>query len=303
MDESVVFFGSGPVAAESLTLLVKNFEVEAVITKPTTLEMMKAASPSSLFAISNRHELDELINKKRFTSRLAVLVDFGIIVSQSVIDKFELGIINSHFSLLPEWRGADPITFAILSGQTQTGVSLMLLVEKMDEGPLLAQSSYEIPAKTTTPQLTEKLIEISDAALKLVIPRYASGEVTAVPQAEISSADISYSRKLNKKDGVIDWQKPANQLEREVRAFIDWPKSRAWLGGIEVIITKASVDAKKLAVGEIKTSGAGLLVGCGDGSLALERIKPAGKQEMSTEEFLRGYNAKIGARARLISRD
>lgn len=304
--EKLVFFGSGPVAAKSLALLAKNFEIEAVITKPATLAQMKQIVPTAKsLAAQSRAELDALIATSKFTSRLAVLVDFGIIVSQSVIDYFPLGIINSHFSLLPEWRGADPISFAILSGQKQTGVSLMLLVEAMDEGPLLAQTSYEITSKMTTPELTDALIEISDAALKLVIPRYASGEIVAAPQTEVSTTAASYSRKLTKADGLIDWTKPAAVIEREIRAFIDWPKSRAWLGDVEVIVTKAhnvpsQASSKSGELEIIKAAGV-LMVATSNGSLCIESLKPAGKKEMTASEFLRGYTSQIGEKAKLIS--
>jgi methionyl-tRNA formyltransferase len=160
MEESVVFFGSGPVASKSLELLAKNFAVEAIITKPATAQEMAATliESVSVYAVSNKSELDELITKQSFNSRLAILIDFGIIVSRTVIDAFPLGIVNSHFSVLPEWRGADPISFAILSGQKTTGVSLMLLDEGMDTGKILVTKSLPINSDDTTPTLTDKLI-------------------------------------------------------------------------------------------------------------------------------------------------
>ncbi|MGI0135251.1 MAG: formyltransferase family protein, partial [Candidatus Micrarchaeaceae archaeon] len=143
---SVVFLGSGPVAAESLHLLSEAFTIEAIVTKPTTTAMMQAACPTSpLYTVEKRRDLDELVANKKFTSACGILIDFGIIVSNKTISSFPKGIINSHFSLLPEWRGADPITFAILSGQKTTGVSIMLLSEGMDEGPLLAQATCDVP--------------------------------------------------------------------------------------------------------------------------------------------------------------
>src|SRR5205807_1457352 len=100
-----------------------------------------------------KEELSEVFKKHEFESILGLVVDYGLIISQDVIDNFGLGIVNSHFSLLPQWRGADPITFAILSGQTETGVSLMLINAKMDEGPLLAQEKLPIGKQATTSQL------------------------------------------------------------------------------------------------------------------------------------------------------
>lgn len=296
----IVFFGSGPVAAASLKLLKSSFDIEAVITKPATQAEMASIVPFDVLSASNSQELDELFAKTTFTSQVAILIDFGIIVSQKVINSFPKGIINSHFSLLPEWRGADPITFAVLSGQARSGVSLMLVVEKMDEGPLLAQAPYDIPDKVTTPSLTADLVELSHKILVEILPAYLSGEIEAAPQESVSMApgpEPTYSRKLTKDDGKIDWTKPAVQIEREIRAFIDWPKSFARLGDIDVVITKADAvasESPKAKPGEILVEdGGSLVVATGKGLLRVERLKPAGKAEMDTASFLNGYKDRL----------
>lgn len=301
----LVFFGSGPVAAKSLELLAADFEIEAVITKPKPAhhrgDFPVISSANSLgiklLKAANRQELDELLANKPVASQLAVLIDFGIIVSQAVIDYFPLGIVNSHFSLLPEWRGADPITFSILSGQEQTGVSLMLINEKMDEGDLLAQSVYELPPGITTPVLTAELIQVSNRLLATVLPLYAAGKTIPAPQAEVTMAHSttpSYSRKLTKDDGLIDWAKPAAVLEREVRAYLDWPKSYTKLGSVEVIITKAKVVDGSGKPGHIEVTDDSIAVTCGEEVLVIEKLKPLGKNEMPVSAFLKGYRDKIG---------
>lgn len=299
ISETIVFFGSGPVAAQSLELLAKNFEVEAVITKPKpvhhkasfpVLDMAEKLKLPVLLA-SNKSELDSLAATKRLTSRLGILVDFGIIVSQQVIDYFPLGIINSHFSILPEWRGADPIVFAILSGQKQTGVSTMLLVEALDEGPLLGYGEYDIPKNATAPELTDNLINLSDALLRHDVPRYLETNSRA-PQS-ITGREVSYSRKLTKQDGIIDWSKPAEQLEREIRGFIDWPKSRTSLAGKEVIITQAHVKTGKGKPGDIWKDGKRFGIYTGKDSLEIDRLKPAGKPQMTAQAFIAGYGSKL----------
>jgi methionyl-tRNA formyltransferase len=210
---SLVFFGSGPVAAESLRLIAQNFDIEAIVTKPTTkAEMQAILHELPLFTVANKTELDALFSEQNFSSKLGVLIDFGIIVSQKIIDYFPFGIINSHFSLLPELRGADPISFAILEGKNITGVSLMLLVEAMDEGPILTIGEEKLNGQETTPELTDKLIILSDALLKDSIPEYLNNGIRPVDQKhieKISNRKPSYTRKLTKKDGVIDWNKPA----------------------------------------------------------------------------------------------
>lgn len=294
MSEPIVFFGSGPVAAQSLELLAQDFAVEAVITKPKPAHhrgdfpVLQLAERLGLKTLTppTKEEVASLFNQRPLNSRLGVVIDYGIIIPKEVIDYFSLGIVNSHFSLLPEWRGADPITFAILSGQSQTGVSLMLINEKLDEGLLLAQAPWAISPASTTPQLTQHLIELSYKLLVETLPKYVSGELKPYPQPD---QQATYSRKLTKQDGLLDWQKPAQQLEREIRAFIDWPKSLANLAGKEVIITQAHVAEASGPAGQVAVQDKQLLVYTDDKALIIDRLKPAGKSEMTAQEFLAGY--------------
>ncbi len=314
----IVFFGSGPVAARSLEMLLEWCDIEAVITKPQPAHhreqfpviAVAEAHDLPLHTASNRRELDTLMNGiaiepgpsetatgAGFQSRVAILIDYGIIVSRQVIDSFELGIINSHFSVLPEWRGADPITFAILSGQKQTGVSLMLLVEAMDEGPLLGYGEQDLDPDITTPELTERLIQLSDALLRHDLPRHIAGETAGGAPQTVTGREVSYSRKLSKADGLLDFDKPAAELEREIRAYIEWPKSRTSLGGKDVIVTKAcfkagqlpadASDSKQGVVAADKDAGV-IMITTSDGLLCIEKLKPAGKAEMSAAAFLAG---------------
>lgn len=302
--KTIVFFGSGPVAAKSLELLNKNFTIEAVVTKPRAehhrgsvpvLELAEKLGLKTLLT-ADKQELDELFATKPVNSEVGIVIDYGIIISKAVIDYFPFGIVNSHFSLLPEWRGADPITFSILSGQKQTGVSLMLIVEKMDEGPLLAQATYDMPDEITTPELTDDLILLSDSMLQNILPLYLDGQTEAAPQDQVSMAasnEPSYSRKLTKDDGIIDWSKPAAQLEREIRAYVEWPKSRTELAGKEVVITQAHVVEQTLKPGQTLVEAKQLVIGTGEQSLSIDKLKPAGKAEMAVEGFLAGYRDRL----------
>lgn len=298
----VVFFGSGPVAAKSLELLLENFEVIAVVTKPKpahhkgsfpVIDIAKAHS-LPLHEVSTKKELSDLIAVKPFVTEVAILIDFGIIISQDVIDYFPKGIINSHFSLLPEWRGADPITFAILSGQEKTGVSLMLLVEAMDEGPVISCGIQDLDGTETAPVLTEKLIHLSDTLLRDSVARYLE-DGKSVDQAKLAELipghpkTPTYSRKLTKEDGILDLHKPAAALEREIRAFLDWPKSRTRLAGIDVIITSVSVKNYRGEPGSIEIKDKQIILYCGQGALLVNKLKPAGKSEMTAEAFIAGY--------------
>lgn len=299
----VVFFGTGPVAAKSLELLLENFDVEAVVTKPKPkhhrgdFPVLDVATGHGLRVISvtDKQSVSSVVKNGDFKSQLAILIDFGIIVAKDVIDAFPLGIVNSHFSLLPRWRGADPITFAILSGDENTGVSLMILDEGMDTGKIIGQKTLRIDPNDTTPTLTENLIALSNDMLARYVPEYISGKVK--PRQQPHPDRATYSRRLAKADGAVDWNKPATEIEREVRAYAGWPKSYATLGTVDVVITKARAvsSGHKGSPGDITIddeTGA-LAVGCKNGSLRIEALKPAGKSEMPAADFIRGYKTRL----------
>lgn len=295
----IVFFGSGPVAAASLACLADHFEVEAVITKtvpphhrePAPVETLAKARNLTTYFANNKQELDSLIGERNPRSQLGVIVDFGVIVSQATIDSFPLGILNAHFSLLPRWRGADPISFSILAGDAKTGVSLMLIEPSLDTGKVIVQKSLAIHEDDTTPSLTEKLIALSNELLVTYIPLHLGGETH--PRQQPHPDRVTFSRKLSKVDGIIDWNKPAVTIEREIRAYIEWPKSHTMIADKEVIITKAHTDtddiSQPLKAGMTNVKQKQLTVGTGDGILVIDRLKPAGKKEMTAAAFLAGY--------------
>ncbi len=232
-------------------------------------------------------------------AKLAVLAAYGRIIPQSVLDQFPLGIINVHPSLLPQYRGPTPIEQAILDGVTKTGVSIMQLTAGMDEGPIYKQKAVHLTGQESKATLATKLQEIGAQLLVEVLPDIAKGALK--PRQQPHPLRATYSHLLTKEDGIIDWNKPAEQIEREIRAFIEWPKSRAKLGDIEVIITKAymvpstGVEEKPGYVTTVPEVG-GLAVATSSGSLWIQRLKPAGKKEMSAKEFIQGYGNRIGTK-------
>lgn len=284
----IVFFGSGPVAKATLESLVNGFEVEAIITKPRpphqrSVPVLDFAEERKLkvFTPANKSELTEVFERTKFESPVGVVVDYGIIIAKPVIESFPKGIINSHFSLLPEWRGADPITFSVLSGQTETGVSLMIINEKLDEGPLIAQQKLGLDETITTPELTDRLVALSNEMLNEYIPKYLSGAQKPYPQP--TDIKPTYSRMLVKDDSRLDIAKPATLLEREVRAFAGWPKSHITLfDKFDVVVTRSKVVRS--------ANDGGLVVACADGTYLeiVELVAPSGRK-MSGADFIRGY--------------
>lgn len=292
----ILFFGSGPVAAESLRLLLNDsaFEVEAVITKPAPPHHRGSVPVAELctehgvtyHTPANKAELTKFFATAKFESPVGIVIDYGIIIDQAVIDYFPHGIVNSHFSLLPEWRGADPITFSLLSGQKATGVSLMSIVQAMDEGPLLTQNQLIIQPTDTSQTLTEKLIDLSHQMLQTHIASYAAGTLKVSSQ----TGTPTYSRKLTKNDGLIDWNKPADVLEREVRAFHEWPKSQAVIGNHTVIIRECDVVTTSGVAGFYEATKKELIVFCGTDALRITKLQPVNKKEMPVQAFLAGYS-------------
>jgi len=314
--KTIVFFGSGPVAARALELLAEWCPIEAVVTKPQpphhkeAFPVLAVAEKLGLKTLTpgNKKELSELFATKPVSSTLGIVIDYGIIINRDVIDYFPLGILNSHFSLLPRWRGADPISFAILNGDPVTGVSLMQIVEALDEGPILTVGVQEITPRMTTPELTSLLIGLSDGLLRHMLPlvsedsaKYAPQEVVAAQLQNEPNITVelipTYSRKLEKQDGVLDFTKTAEELDREIRAFYDWPKSRTQLAGTEVIITEAhpmAMDSQQApGTVEVVKKDKLLLVHCGEGYSCIDKLKPAGKKEMTAEAFIAGYGRHL----------
>jgi methionyl-tRNA formyltransferase len=163
----------------------------------------------------------------------------------------------------------------------------MLIDEGLDTGPLLGDTHYTFNGTETSTELTETLVELSAQALGVILPLYIEG--AALPLAQTHTL-ATYSRKLTKQDGLLVWSKTASELEREVRAFSGWPKSRTSIAGIDCAITKASVNNKNLQPGVLEiTSDKTLLMGCSVGSLEIIELQPAGKNKMPVSAFLNGY--------------
>ena len=275
----IVFFGNeklatGLSAAEPIireAVQAAGFEIEQVVTGP-------------------------LSDLKPHNAQLAVLAAYGRIIPQRVLDEFPLGIINVHPSLLPAYRGPTPIEQAILDGAPKTGVSIMRLTAGMDEGPIYVQKTVHLTGQETKAELTNRLQHLGAELLTEVLPGIADG--SHQPRQQPHPDRATYSHMLKKADGVIDWTKPAVQLEREIRAFAGWPKSRTKLGDIDVVITSAHTvptNSPDAAPGdlEIVSDGGVIMVNTSLGSLCIERLVPAGKTEMPVKAFLAGYANRL----------
>lgn len=208
-----------------------------------------------------------------------ILVAYGRIIPQDVIDIFPYGILNIHPSLLPQYRGATPIEQAILDGASETGVSIMKLVREMDAGPIYAQQHVTLDGTETKQELTDQLLTKGAQMIIDVLPRILEGTLEPKPQDESSA---TFSSLISKSDGVIDPTKSSEQLEREIRAYAGWPKSRLALFGHQVIVTQARIANS--------ADDGTLVIACNPGWLEItELVAPSGKK-MTGADFLRGYH-------------
>lgn len=229
-----------------------------------------------------------------YSADLFIVAAFGQILPQAVLDLPRYGTLNIHASLLPRYRGASPISEAILQGERETGVTIMLLDAGIDTGPMLLARRIPIEPEDTTGSLTEKLAQVGAEALLDALPRWIAGEISPQPQDE---QQASHSHMLKHEEGKIDWSRPADYLTLMVRAYSPWPGAyTSWRGKLLKITAArqlASTSSRELAPGTVVTSKeqcrTSLAVATGDGMLQIERLQLEGKKELSADEFLRGY--------------
>ncbi len=234
-----------------------------------------------------------------YNADLYIVAAFGQILPQVVLDQPRYGTLNIHASLLPKYRGPDPIAEAILHGDSETGISIMLLNAGVDTGPVLLRRSVPLAEDETTGSLTLKLAEVGAQALLEVLPLWVAGKITPVPQDE---QQASYTRMLSKENGKISWDLSAIELARQIRAYMPWPGSyTSWRGKLLKIITAYAVNSDSPQSGVPGTvclyqeaEHQVLAVRTGAGLLVIKHLQLAGKRTMGAEEFLRGYSQIVG---------
>jgi methionyl-tRNA formyltransferase len=285
----IVFAGTPEFAAQHLqALLDAKRQVVAVYTQPDRpAGRGQKLMPSPVKQLALQHDIPVYqpqtlrdpaaqAELNGLQADLMVVVAYGLILPQAVLDMPRLGCINSHASLLPRWRGAAPIQRAIEAGDTESGVTVMQMEAGLDTGPMLLKASTPIKAGDTGGSLHDRLAELGSAALVQAVAALEAGTLVGEIQDD---AQATYAHKLNKDEARIDWQRPAVELERRVRAFHPWPICHSTLEGAAVKIHAVETAAGQGTPGQIlEASKDGLEVACGEGSLTLTRLQlPGGK--------------------------
>ncbi|MBU4422082.1 methionyl-tRNA formyltransferase [Patescibacteria group bacterium] len=299
---NIIFFGTNDFALPALQPLAENFNIVLVVTKPAKpVGRKQIISPTPIEAKAKQLGLNiiapenfgsETISQiKKLAPDLFVVVDYGKIIPQEILDIPARGAINIHPSALPKYRGASPLQSAILNGEKETAISIMLIDKEMDHGPILMQKKVIILPNDTYGSLYTRLSQEYPELLIDTIKKYLSDKIT--PQ-EQNHTKATFTKLLKREDGKIDWTKPASEIERMIRAYDPWPGAFCEYTGKRVKILKASMPPKNYPdkhPGQFfKTPSGGLATGCGQNTtLLIHNLQPESKKPITGEEFVKGY--------------
>ncbi len=295
----IIFAGTPDFAARHLQALIDSrHQVVAVYTQPDRpAGRGKKLKPSEVKQLALEHELpvfqpvslkneDAQAELTALNADLMVVVAYGLLLPQPVLDTPRLGCINVHGSLLPRWRGAAPIQRAIWAGDQETGVTIMQMDIGLDTGDMLHKTLCPIAADETSASLYEKLAQQGPTALLETVETLADGTAVAEPQDDSLA---NYAAKLSKEEARIDWTQSAVAIERAIRAFNPWPISHTEIQGNPVKVWQAEVveQSSDLAPGSlVEISKQGILVSTGEHCLRLLSLQPQGKKPMSAQDML-----------------
>jgi methionyl-tRNA formyltransferase len=308
----IVFMGTPAFAVASLDALAHEHTLVGVVTQPdrpagrgrhiAEPEVKAAARRLGLPVIQPRRlrEPEALEQLRAWAPDLIVVAAFGQILRPEVLDLPPQGCLNVHASLLPRFRGAAPVAAAILAGDTQTGITIMRMDVGLDTGPILAQSALAILPNDARQSLTDRLAPLGADLLVDVIPPYLAGKLKPTAQDETG---VVVAPQLKKEDGRLDFARPADHLERQVRAFTPWPGAFAlWpdpAGGAPRPIKVLRAEALPDGVGPsglVFETARGPAVASGSGALLLLEVQPPGKRPMPAADFARGARGFVGSR-------
>jgi methionyl-tRNA formyltransferase len=298
--------GTPEFAVPTLAMLADSFHVVGVFTQPdkpagrgqrlTASAVKQWAGRRGLPVLQPRTLRDAAIQAQlaEIKPDVIVVAAFGLLLPKPVLDLPPHGCLNVHASLLPKYRGAAPIPAAILSGEKETGVTLMVMDEGLDTGPALATAAIPILPDDTTDTLTTRLAELGARLLAETLPRWIAGEVAPQPQ---DHSRATLAPKLDKADGRLDWSRPAVELDRRLRAFAPWPGTfTTWNGKLlRIVSAQVAGGLSEKAPGQVVKGAQGIGVVTGDGVLRLVTVQLEGKRAIKAEDFARGQPAFLGS--------
>jgi methionyl-tRNA formyltransferase len=307
----IVYLGSGKFGHDCLNALSNSeHDLRFIVTQPPNpAGRGRKPNPTPVARWADEHSIPFLevdnVNASEVVDKIAgykpdliVVIAFGQKIGNELVDLPPKGSINVHASLLPKYRGAAPINWAIINDETTTGISIITLSDKMDAGQVLAQSQTDIAADETAGQLHDKLAKIAAPLLLDTIEKIADGTAVYIEQVHDKA---TLAPKLKKSDGFLDFTEPAEVLARKIRGFWPWPGASANYGsqktGKSIRVTFAGAEVVESS--NLTNLQAGILdenlnVICGSGALEIKKIKPAGSALMDFKDFVNGWQTQPG---------
>jgi len=321
----VLMMGTGPFAVPTFRwLIASTHDVPALVTRPERgRRRRRKAPPNPMREVAEQHDLPvyapESINSdeghdllQRLEAELFVVCDFGQILSRETLALAQRGGINLHGSLLPKYRGAAPVNWAIYSGEKETGVSVIHMTPWLDSGPIISVRRTPIGPDETAVELETRLAELGVDAVREAIERLAAAPPDEAIGHVQDPSQATKAPRLSKEDGAVDWTRSARQIKDQVRAFKPWPGTysnlqRKGQSPVRLILDRVSIPEDIFASPDPKLDGPEpgdvvhveknrLLVATGDGLLSLDRVQPAGKRAMDIGQWLRGHDVSVGDR-------
>jgi methionyl-tRNA formyltransferase len=301
-----IFLGTPALAVPFLERLAQKTDVRTVITAPDqpagrgyelkAPEVKVAAQKLSLPVLQPETLKDAAAVEKirALGADVGIVVAYGKLLPKEVLSLLKHGFLNVHFSLLPKYRGAAPIQWALVNGETETGVTLFWLDEGMDTGPIFLQKKIAIQPEDDADSLRNKLVELGVSSLEEALQLLEKSK----PRRDPQTGPASKAPILKKENGRIDWAKPAEAIQNQVRGFAPWPG--AYVEGLKIVKAKVSFDSEKAAPGTVirLVSGEGPVVKCGSNSLVLLQVQPEGKKAMPAWSWWQGARLKLGEKLR-----
>lgn len=288
----IIFMGSPDFSVSVLDRLAQTHEIMCVYCQPPRpAGRGKAERPTPVHAravelgLPVRHPLNLKDPKDQadfaaVQADVAVVVAYGLILPQVVLDAPKLGCVNIHASLLPRWRGAAPIQRAIMAGDSRTGVCIMQMAAGLDTGPVLARAEIDIGAEETTAELHDRLSALGAGLIAETLPRLP------LPAAPQPTEGVTYAAKVDKAEARVDWSRPAIEVDRQIRALSPFPGAWCDVAGERVKLLKSRLTTDQGAPGQVLT---GLTIACGSGAVDITLAQREGKRPMTAVDLLNGW--------------
>ncbi len=297
----IVFAGTPEFAAQHLShLITENFNIVGCYTQPDRpAGRGKKLQPSAVKSVALEHDIP-VFQPQTFkveeaqqelaalNADLMIVVAYGLILPKAVLDTPKLGCINVHGSILPKWRGAAPIQRAVLTGDAQTGVTIMQMDIGLDTGDMLLIETCDIESSDTSGSIYEKLQQLGPKALVTAVNKIANNDIIAIKQDD---NEATYAHKLTKEEAIINWSDSAEQIERNIRGYQPWPVATTQLAENTIKIWQANVvnESTNTAPGTILSADKnGIAIATGNGVLNIMQLQPPGKKPMSASDFVNG---------------